>query len=165
MLKKDSYTREQFSITLPGWPLAFLRICLGILFLRAVQGKLAAGSHWPDAMVSFLNQQRDSTFAFYWPFIEKVIIPHKVIFANLTRIGELGIGFALLTGTVTRLAAFLGVAMILNYIWAKGQVFWVPTSHDTLFILVLFTLGAAGAGRVLGIDYFLARKYPQCWLW
>jgi thiosulfate dehydrogenase (quinone) large subunit len=157
--------REQFSIRLPGWPLVFLRICLGILFLRAAQGKLTAGNHWPDGMVAFLNQQRESAFSFYWPFIEKVIIPNKVMFGNLVSIGELGVGLLLITGTATRLAAFLGVAMVLNYMWAKGQVFWVPTSHDTLFILVLFTLGAAGAGRVLGIDYFLAKKYPHCWLW
>ena len=156
---------EQFSIRLPGWPLVFLRICLGILFLRAVQGKLAAGSHWPDGMVAFLNQQRESAFAFYWTFIENVIIPHKVMFGNLVSIGELGIGLLLITGTATRLAAFLGVAMVLNYMWAKGQVFWVPTSHDTLFILVLLTLGAVGAGRVLGIDYFLAKKYPRSWTW
>ena len=157
--------REQFSIRLPGWPLVFLRICLGLLFLRAVQGKLLAGSHWPDGMVAFLSQQRESAFGFYWPFIERVVIPHKVTFGNLVSIGELGVGLLLITGTATRLAAFLGVAMVLNYMWAKGQVFWVPTSHDTLFILVLFTLGAAGAGRVLGIDYFLAKKYPHCWLW
>ena len=74
-------------------------------------------------------------------------------------------GIALITGTVTRLAAFLGVVMILNYMWAKGQLFWLPTSHDTLFVLVLLTLGAVGAGRVLGINYFLAKKYPRSWLW
>jgi thiosulfate dehydrogenase [quinone] large subunit len=157
--------REQFSIRFLGWPLAVLRVCIGILFLRAVQGKLAAGSHWPDGMVAFLNHQRESAFAFYWPFIEKVVIPHKVIFGNLASIGELGIGLLLITGTATRLAAFLGVAMVLNYMWAKGQVWWVPTSHDTLFILVLLTLGIVGAGRVLGIDYFLAKKYPRSWLW
>src|SRR5215471_18479306 len=156
---------EQFNIRRPGWPLAILRICVGVLFLRAVQGKLAAGSQWPDSMVAFLNHQRESAFAFYWPFIEKVIIPHKVMFGNLARLGELGLGLALISGTVTRLAAFLGVVMILNYMWAKGQFFWLPTSHDTLFILVLFTLGVVGAGRVLGIDYFLAKKYPRAWLW
>jgi uncharacterized membrane protein YphA (DoxX/SURF4 family) len=157
--------RAQFSIRLPGWPLALLRICLGILFLRAVQGKLAAGSHWTDSMVAFLNQQREAAFSFYWPFIEKVVIPQKVMFANLVSIAELAVGLLLITGTATRIAAFLGMAMVLNYMWAKGQVFWVPTSHDTLFVLVLFTLGAAGAGRVLGLDYFLAKKYPRCWLW
>jgi thiosulfate dehydrogenase (quinone) large subunit len=157
--------REQFSLKFPGWPLAVLRICLGILFLRAVQGKLAAGSDWPDGMVAFLNHQRESACAFYWPFIEKVVIPHKVMFGSLATIGELGIGLLLISGTVTRLAAFLGVAMVLNYMWAKGQAFWVPTSHDTLFILVLFTLGAVGAGRVLGIDHFLAEKHPRSWLW
>jgi len=156
---------EQFNIRLPGWPLAILRICVGVLFLRAVQGKLAAGSQWPDSMVEFLNHQKESAFAFYWPFIENVIIPHKVVFANLVRLGELGLGLALVSGTVTRLAAFLGVVMVLNYMWAKGQFFWLPTSHDTLFILVLLTLGAVGAGRVLGIDYFLAKKYPRSWLW
>jgi thiosulfate dehydrogenase [quinone] large subunit len=156
---------EQFSIKLPGWPVALLRICLGILFFRAIPGKFAAGSHWPDVMVSFLNQQKEQAFAFYWPFIEKVIIPHNVIFADLAKWGELGIGLGLITGTATRLIGFLGVIMILNYMWAKGQPFWLPTSHDTLFVLILLTLSTVGAGRVLGIDYFLAKKYPRCWLW
>jgi uncharacterized membrane protein YphA (DoxX/SURF4 family) len=116
-------------------------------------------------MVAFLDQQKESAYAFYWPFIERVVIPHKVLFANLAKFGELGIGLALITGTLTRLAAFFGVVIILNYMWAKGQPFWVPTSHDALFILVLLTLGAVGAGRALGIDYLLAKKYPHSWLW
>ena len=87
------------------------------------------------------------------------------MFGNLVSIGELGIGLALITGTTTRLASFLGVTMVLNYMWAKGQTFWVPTSNDALFILILLVLGMTGAGRVLGIDYFLVRKYPRSWLW
>jgi len=157
--------REQFTIKLPGWPSALLRICLGLLFLRAVQGKIAAGGHWPDAMAAFLNHQGKSMFAFYRPFIDNVVIPHKVMFANLVRIGELGVGLALVTGTVTRLAAFFGVVMALNYMWAKGQAFWLPTNHDALFVLALIGLALMGAGRVLGVDYFLAKKYPRFWLW
>ena len=157
--------REQFNVRFRGWPLSLLRICVGILFLRAVQGKFAAGSHWPDGMVAFLNQQRESASAFYWSFIERVVIPHKVLFGNLAKFGELGIGLALISGMLTRLASFFGVLLILNYMWAKGQAFWVPTSHDALFILVLLTLGAVGAGRALGIDYLLAKKYPHSWLW
>ena len=157
--------REQFNIRLPGWPLAILRISLGILFLRGAYAKLAAGSHWPDGMVAFLNHQRESAFAFYWPFVEKVVIPHKVMFGNLVSIGELGIGLLLITGTTTRFASFLGVTMVLNYMWAKGQAFWVPTSHDALFILILLVLGITGAGRMLGVDYFLAKQYPRSWLW
>jgi hypothetical protein len=97
------------------------------------------------------------------------VLPLPVSFSakNLAPLRLAGVlpGLALTTGTATRLAAFLGVAMVLNYMWAKGQLFWVPTSHDTLFILVLLTLGAVGAGRVLGIDYFLAKKYPRSWIW
>ncbi len=157
--------REQFTSKLPGWPLALLRICLGILFLRAVQAKLAAGSDWPDNMVVFLSHQHDSAFAFYWPFIESVVIPHKVLIANLVRLGEVGLGVALITGIVTRLTGFLGVMLVLNFMWAKGQSFWLPTSHDTFFIFILLTVAVAGAGRVLGIDYFLAKKYPHSCLW
>jgi thiosulfate dehydrogenase [quinone] large subunit len=157
--------REQFNIRLSGWPLVILRISLGILFLRAAYPKLSAGSHWPDMMLGFLSHQRESAFAFYWPFIENVIIPHKAIFGYLASIGELGIGLALITGTTTRLASFLAVIMVFNYLWAKGQAFWVPTSNDALFILILLVLGITGAGRVFGIDYFLAKKYPRLWLW
>jgi thiosulfate dehydrogenase [quinone] large subunit len=116
-------------------------------------------------MVSFLSHQKEQAFAFYRPFIEKVIIPHNVIFADLAKWGELGIGLGLITGTATRLTGFLGVVMILNYMWAKGQPFCLPTSHDTLFVLILVTLSTVGAGRVLGIDYFLAKEYPSCWFW
>jgi len=48
---------------------------------------------------------------------------------------------------------------------AKGRLFWSPDSEDAavFFSALVCLLGAAG--RVLGIDAYLARRWPQVLLW
>src|SRR5487761_988500 len=63
------------------------------------------------------------------------------------------------------LAAAVGLFMVLNFWFMKGATFWDPTNHDSLFIMILFALMFTQCGRVLGLDYFLAKKKPNGLLW
>ena len=56
----------------------------------------------------------------YKRFLADVVLPHAVLFAQLSRWGEVLIGCALVLGLFTRLAAFCGVALALNYLPANA---------------------------------------------
>jgi thiosulfate dehydrogenase [quinone] large subunit len=77
------------------------------------------------------------------------------------------VGLALLLGAAVRWAAFWGAVMMLFY-WAAS----LPLAHGILiddhvvYALLLFGLGAFGAGRILGLDAYLERtdlveRYPR----
>ena len=66
------------------------------------------------------------------------------------------VGLALLVGVAVRWSAFWGAVMMLFY-WAAS----LPLSHAILvddhvvYALLLFGLGAFGAGRILGLDQYV----------
>ena len=144
---------------LAGWPVAFLRAGIGVLFLLAGLGKFEHIGHWPEGVLGFLNNAEKTAFPFYSGFIrvEKV---HYELFAWLVALGEVAVGVALTLGAFTRLAALVGAFMVCNYWFAKGADFWDPAGHDDLYIMVFLVLMFTGAGRVLGLDYFLSKKHP-----
>lgn len=74
------------------------------------------------------------------------------------------IGVALLIGVLVRLAVFFGAVQLFMFWLASlqgGLLAGLPVEHgwvvnsDIVYILLLFGIGAWGAGRVLGIDAML----------
>jgi thiosulfate dehydrogenase [quinone] large subunit len=73
-------------------------------------------------------------------------------------------GLALILGAFVRWSAFWGTVMMLFY-WAAslegGLMAGIPVAHGwvvddhVVYALVLFGLGAFGAGRILGLDAYL----------
>jgi hypothetical protein len=45
--------------------------------------------------------------------------------------------------------------------WSKGRWFWSPDSEDAAVFLIALVLLLAPAGRLFGIDVFLAKKWPR----
>jgi hypothetical protein len=48
--------------------------------------------------------------------------------------------------------SFVAILLLLNYMFAKGMSLWTPSSNDA-------------AGRVFGVDRFLAQRWPRIPLW
>lgn len=74
----------------------------------------------------------------------------------LTPLNSLGltlIGFALIIGAFVRLSAFWGSIMMLFY-WAASLPLenGLFVNYHIVYILLLFGLGAFGAGRIVGVD-------------
>lgn len=78
--------------------------------------------------------------------------------------GQVLIGLALLLGVLVRFAVFWGAVQMLLFWLASlegGLLAGLPVQHgwvvnsDIVYILLLFGLGAWGAGRVLGLDAML----------
>jgi uncharacterized membrane protein YphA (DoxX/SURF4 family) len=79
--------------------------------------------------------------------------------------GELVAGLSLLLGIGTRLGAAVAMFLFLNFMLAKGRLFWSPDSEDAavFFSALVVLLGAAG--RVWGVDAYLAKRWPRVLLW
>ena len=151
----------------PAWLLTILRIYLGVILLYTVIGKLTSPDPFVKEMLDFINFEIKAGRppAFYLSFLQSVVIPHAVLVSYLVMIGEVIAGLGLLTGTLTRLSAFIALLLFINYLFAKGRWFWSPDSEDAavFFIALILMLGAAG--RFFGFDYYLARRRPKSILW
>ena len=138
---------------------------MGVIFLVAVIPKMR-GDPWVDRMVGFLQAVAlENAHGFYRGFVESVVLVHPALFANLVLVGELLVGLALLTGTVTRLAAGVAMFMTLNYMFGTGAWFWTPSSNNAAFFFIALILILGSAGRAFGVDYFLAQKWPKAGIW
>jgi uncharacterized membrane protein YphA (DoxX/SURF4 family) len=77
--------------------------------------------------------------------------------------GEAFAAISLLTGTMTRVGA--AVAMFLNYMLAEGRMFWSPDSEDATVFFIALVVFLGRAGRVWGVDAYLAKRWPKSALW
>ena len=144
---------------MPGLPLALVRVFLGITFLGSDHGN---GS--PNELPGFLAFAARNAYAGYRDFLTGVVVPHAALFATLTTIGEITVGIALILGAGTRLAGVVAIFLLANYLCAKGALPWVP-SIDASDIALAVLIVAGAAGRRLGIDALLYRRFPNVPLW
>lgn len=151
----------------PAYLLTVLRIYLGVILLYTVIGKLLADSPFVEELTGYLTamMKRDRMAGFYRVFLQSVVMPKAKTFSYLILAGELIAGIGLLTGTCTRLSAFIAAFLFLNYMFSKGRWFWSPDSEDAAVFFIAVVLIPGRAGRLFGIDYFLARKRPKSVLW
>ena len=144
--------------------LVLLRVYLGAVFLIAGLPKIQ-GDFTPR-LVEFLNQvalQRGHPF--YQRFIQDVVLPNATAFAALVSWGEVLVGVALILGLLTRFSAAAALVLLVNYIFAKGAWFWMPSSNDAAFAAISLALLIGAAGRTLGLDALLARRWPRSPFW
>jgi len=99
-----------------------------------------------------LLEVQHPTFAFYGKFVETVIIPNFTLFAWIIFLSELLVGLSLLTGSLTRLGATVGLLMSLNLgiglLEVPGE--W-PWSY-AMMAMWHGTFVVTAPGRLWGID-------------
>jgi uncharacterized membrane protein YphA (DoxX/SURF4 family) len=152
--------------SVPGWCALPLRLYLGAAFLYAASNKVGTGKweNWPGAMAHFITSQLPDASVFYRPMLTGVILPHADFFAPLVAVTEVVVGIALLVGGATRLAAVVGMLLVLNYFLMKGAPA-LGVSNDLAFLVGLLIVLSTRAGRSAGIDFLLARDWPGSPLW
>ena len=140
--------------------LVLLRVYLGVVFLVAALPKLQ--QDFTPGLTRFVQQvASQKAHEFYRPFAEQVVLPNASVFAALVTWGELLVGVTLVLGLLTRFSAAVAVVLTLNYMFAKGAWFWTPSSNDAAFVAIALALLIGAAGRTLGLDSFLARRWPR----
>lgn len=140
------------------WPIVVLRVYTGIFFLYFGGKKVASGFAGANTE-GFLGAMSEATFGFYKPIVENIILPASGLFSFLVAWGEVFLGVALIIGLATRYAAFAGAFMVLNFWFAKGQGILDSQNHDIIWLIILIVLGGLHAGRTMGLDQKLSRKY------
>lgn len=144
--------------------LVVLRIYLGAVFILASWPKLQA-DFTPSLVVFLQSVALQRGHAFYQEFVRQVVLPNAELFANLVTWGELLVGGSLVLGLLTRLSAVAALLLTVNYMFAKGAWFWTPSSNDAAFTMIALALVIGAAGRTLGVDAVLARRWARSPLW
>jgi thiosulfate dehydrogenase [quinone] large subunit len=125
-----------------------LRVYTGVFFAYHGFGKLRQDD-FASNLAGFLTGNLDSSFSFYRPFLESVVLPGKELFAVLVAWGELAIGLALILGLATRYAAFVGAFGV-----------FAGANHDVVWCVILIVLGLIPAGKIAGLDDGLSDRLP-----
>jgi len=140
------------------WPIVMLRVYSGIYFLYFGLRKVT-NPGFADGMVGFINSVAENSVGFYRPFLDNIVVPNNGVFAFLVGFGELFLGIALVLGLATRYAAFAGAFMVVNFWLAKGQGVFDAQNHDVIWLVIMIVLGGLHAGRTMGLDRRLSRRY------
>lgn len=141
----------------------FLRIFVGVYILNMGLDKFY-GSYLTEPLLAaqineFFNISSTSWGADY--FFLEVVRPYWTSFAKIQVGIELLTGFLLIIGFLVRPVMLVLVIYLwgLSYIQAPELWPWI-----SMLSAVLFSLGWAGAGRCVGVDYYFYKRY-RGFLW
>lgn len=145
-----------------------LRVYVGYLFLTSGWEKWTSTPPFTDgeALAHFLKGclAKAESGSITAALIQSYYIPNAHVLAWMVVIGELAVGAALLSGTATRLACVMGICMNVNFLIASSGNF-LTFDNNAFFILIQLALLFSAAGRFLGLDYFLNKKFSNNYLW
>jgi len=137
--------------------LGIVRALTGAMWLIHAIPKFRDGASFlpPNGIFAqYLQHGIASTTGPYHDFMVGVVVPNASLFAEMVRVGELLVGISLLLGIFTRLGAFFGVILPLNYMAARGALGTVSgwgTVDAALALLSVLNL-VLPTGRIAGID-------------
>lgn len=146
--------------------LVIARIYVGAILFISDLGKVTRDNPFATEMLRFLGgvtTRRAS--APYLHFVQTIVIPHATLFSYLIMTGEAFAAISLLAGALVRPGAAVAGFLFLNYMLAEGRMFWSPDSEDAALIIIAAILFFGRAGRVWGIDSYLAKHWPNSRLW
>lgn len=156
---------EATRAAMPRWAVVPLRIQLGLALLDP--GNIKFGANWKGWvawMPGFIQEQMKIDTPLIHPWLSHVVLPHAALFAGIVAVAEPVIGAAMVLGFAVRLFGALGALLTLNYFLLNGQEVW-SVSNDLCLALGFATVAVLSAGRWLGVDGWLARKWPGARVW
>lgn len=154
--------RFNYSETWLGYSMLGLRVVMAWVFLQAGLEKLLEGGigeplAWSS--VGFLQNAIADANPLQGVFL--FFAEYGAIIDPLVVFGQILIGLALLFGAAFRFAAMMGAFQMFFFwtaAWQGGLAAGFPVDHgyfvdsSLVYLLLLFGLGAWGAGRILGVD-------------
>ena len=119
----------------------------GVAMTGFIKGALAktAGEH-PDVA------------GWYAYFLQNIVTPNVEFWSYLITYSEILVGVGLILGALTGLAAFFGLFMNLNFLFA-GTV----SINPTLLVLSLGLILGRNVAGLIGVDRFLMPKLKLLW--
>ncbi len=168
-IPEPPFARFLFSDTRMALVWLVVRLYVGWEWLYAgwekIQNPVWVGPKAGVAVQGFLNAAIQKTSGahpdvqdWYASFLQNFVMQHTTAFSYLVSYGELLVGIALILGVLTGIAAFFGVFMNFNYLFA-GTV----SSNPILGLLGLLLIFAWRNAGWLGIDRFLLPLLGTPW--
>lgn len=162
------------SMSHPAEWLAFLRIVVGLYFVKSLVTKMSitmlggvlpipvVSERWIEVMPKIVTRQAsENPIAFYKHFLETTVIPNSHLYAQLTAWGETVVGIGLTLGLLTGVASLVGLFLVANYGLATQ---WMSPGQQGFHIILFALMMAfffARVGRAWGLDGGLARRRPR----
>ncbi len=148
----------------PLFLLALLRLTLGVLFVWVFFENLGKGLYTPGGYASLiLYYVEKGTAPAAWKAIMRFMAGHAAVAAPGQALIELGLGILLVVGLATRLVALAAFAWLTSLWVSEWGTAWIWELLVPMVVAACLALGAAG--RRLGLDAALARRYPAVPLW
>jgi len=140
-----------------GYAVLTLRLVMGWILFYAGIVKLLDPT-WSAQAFLYASASRDIPFAFVW----HELAAHWIWLVDpLNAWGETLIGLCLIMGALVRFAAAMGSILMVLYYFAHLPLEWgFIVDYHIVYVMLLFGLGAVGAGRLLGLDYYLEHNVP-----
>jgi thiosulfate dehydrogenase (quinone) large subunit len=146
--------------------IALVRILVGVLFLLVawpkITGRFLNGQTLPQQL---LNGIQKDPLAWHRTFIQSFVIPHGHLFSYLSAFGEIAIGISLVVGCLVRISSLFGALYNFNILFSVAYAAGGGTvNYNRVLVLLHLIFVSSSAGRALGIDGLLKRRFPRAWL-
>ena len=173
MTSPNSVAPTSIDMSHPSRWLAVLRILVGVWFVKALWSKmdfvllggflpfLGVEQRWIETMPMLVGKQlAENPFPWYKAFMEQTVVPHSVLFAQLTAWGEVLTGLSLTFGCFAGLGALGGLFLSLNYGIASAHLSPASLGFHYMLVVTLGVLFLARSGRAWGLDGWIAWRWP-----
>jgi len=166
MFRAWQWLFDDFRKSAYGGYLAIVRILVGYHFVEVGWRKVSQGYYSGDSLPRQLADAVHDPLGWHQDFILNVVLPHPQLFSFLVAFGELAIGISLMTGCLVRVSSLFGAFHNFNILFAVaipgGGGAQMRVNRLYIFLHLIFVICAAG--RWLGVDGWLKKKFPRCWL-
>ncbi len=141
--------------------LAFLRICVGLLFLIFAQYKVFGAQFTLHGGFQYWINKflQDGAYPFMVPVLRGFVLPHATLIAFFVAYGELAIAVALLSAICVRIASAFGLLYMLTLLFSSNypgphaplwQYFGASLDHSVLALCFLsFLIGQSDGAWAL----------------
>ena len=144
--------------------LSLLRIVLGALFISVFFENLNKGLYGASGYAGLINYYIEKGHApQVLKSVQSFMAAHANVAGPMQAATEISFGILLLIGLLTRpvaLAAFLFLTTLWISEWGTAWIWELVVPMAVALALVI-----GSAGRTLGVDALLAKKYPRSPLW
>lgn len=168
-LSEPPVARALFSSVNWAWLWLLVRLYLGYEWISAGVSKIGSPAWTGDdagaALTGFVNGALQKTAGehpdvqgWYAWALRNVVLPNDAVFAYLVSFGEFLVGVALILGFFTGIAAFFGVFLNANFLFA-GAV----STNPVLILLAIFLVLAWRTAGWWGVDRWVLPALGTPW--
>src|SRR5262245_33062902 len=144
--------------------LAVLRLTLGVLFVWVFFENLGKDLYSAGGYAGLIHYYIEKgTAPGAWKAGRRFMADHAAVAAPAQAVIELGFGVLLVVGLATRLVGLAAFGWLTSLWVSEWGTAWIWELLVPMVVAACVALG--GAGRRLGLDAVLARRFPAVPLW